>query len=62
MDSDSAIFIDLTNVQIGHIEIHEGLETHLFLESLPIIARRTIFYKGKKLEEMDVQTIIHQHP
>ena len=62
MDSDSAIFIDLTNVQIGHMEIHEGLETHLSLEGIPIIARRTIFYKGKKLEEMDVQTIIHQHP
>ena len=33
----------------------------MLLESLPIIARETIFYKGIKLEEMDVQTIIQQH-
>jgi two-component system sensor histidine kinase KdpD len=29
---------------------------------LPVIPRRTIFYKGKQLEEMDVQAIINQRP
>ena len=50
------------NVQIGYIETHKRVETQALLEGLPVIARRTIFYKGKELEEMDVQVIIQQHP
>jgi two-component system sensor histidine kinase KdpD len=32
------------------------------LDGLPVIPRRTIFYKGKQLEEMDVQAIINLRP
>ena len=32
------------------------------LQGLPVIPRRKIFYKGKELEEMDLDTIIRVHP
>jgi two-component system sensor histidine kinase KdpD len=50
------------NLQIGYIETHNRPETHGLIEGLPIIPRRKIFYKGKELEEMDVQAIINIHP
>lgn len=50
------------DVKIGYIETHNRKETHELLEGLPIIPRRTIFYKGKNLEEMDVQAIINLRP
>lgn len=50
------------DVKIGFIETHHRPETHALLEGLPIIPRRKIFYKGKELEEMDVQAIVSIHP
>ena len=50
------------DVKIGYIETHFRKETHELLEGLPIIPRRSIFYKGKHLEEMDVQAIINLRP
>lgn len=50
------------NVMIGYIETHNRKETHSLLEGLPAVPRRTIFYKGKELEEMDVQAIINTRP
>lgn len=50
------------DVKIGYIETHNRKETHDLLEGLPVIPRRTIFYKGKQLEEMDVQAIINLRP
>jgi two-component system sensor histidine kinase KdpD len=50
------------DVKIGYIETHNRKETHDLLDGLPVIPRRTIFYKGKKLEEMDVQAIINLRP
>lgn len=50
------------DVKIGYIETHNRKETHELLAGLPIIPRRTIFYKGKELEEMDVQAIINLRP
>jgi two-component system sensor histidine kinase KdpD len=32
------------------------------LQGLPVIPRRKIFYKGKELEEMDLDSIIRLHP
>lgn len=49
-------------IQIGYIETHNRAETHALLEGLPVIARRKTFYKGKELEEMDLQAIINRHP
>ena len=50
------------DVKIGYIETHNRKETAALLEGLPVIPRRKLFYKGKELEEMDVQAIINLRP
>jgi two-component system sensor histidine kinase KdpD len=50
------------DIQIGYIETHNRAETHALLDGIPLIPRRKIFYKGKELEEMDVQAVINTHP
>lgn len=50
------------DVKIGYIETHNRAETHALTEGLPVIPRRKVFYKGKELEELDVQAIINDHP
>ena len=50
------------DVKIGYIETHQRQETHDLLEGLPLIPRRKLFYKGKELEELDVQAILNLHP
>ncbi len=50
------------DVKIGFIETHNRKETHELLEGLTLIPRRKIFYKGKELEELDVQAIINLRP
>ncbi|WP_264542738.1 MULTISPECIES: universal stress protein [Flavobacterium] len=50
------------DIKIGFIETHNRKETHDLLEGLPVIPRRKLFYKGKELEEMDVQAIINLRP
>jgi two-component system sensor histidine kinase KdpD len=50
------------DVKIGYIETHNRKETHALLDGLPIIPRRKLFYKGKELEELDVQAVINLRP
>jgi two-component system sensor histidine kinase KdpD len=50
------------DVKIGYIETHQRKETEELLKGLPIIPRRSLFYKGKELQEMDVQAIINLSP
>ena len=50
------------DVKIGFIETHNRAETHALLAGLPEIPRRKLFYKGRELDEMDVQTVINGHP
>ena len=50
------------DVKIGYVETHNRKETHALLEGLPLIPRRKLFYKGKELDELDVQAIINIHP
>ena len=50
------------DVKIGFIETHGRKETHDLLEGLPVLPRRKLFYKGKELEELDVQAVINLHP
>jgi two-component system sensor histidine kinase KdpD len=50
------------DVKIGYIETHMRKETHELLFGLPVIPRRTIFYKGKELNELDVQAVINLRP
>lgn len=51
-----------TNLKIGYIETHGRRETQELVEGIPIIPRREVFYKGKKLDELDVQAILLLHP
>src|SRR3984893_7300106 len=50
------------DVKIGYIETHNRKETQQLMEGLPEIPRRKLFYKGKSLEEMDLQAILNLHP
>lgn len=50
------------DIKIGYIETHNRKETHELLEGLPVIPRRKLFYKGKELEELDVQAVINLRP
>lgn len=49
-------------IQIGYIETHNRVETHNLLAGLQVIPKRKVFYKGKELEEMDLQGILNRHP
>jgi two-component system sensor histidine kinase KdpD len=50
------------DVKIGYIETHMRKETEALMNGLSIIPRRKLFYKGKELEEMDLNTIINLRP
>jgi two-component system sensor histidine kinase KdpD len=50
------------DVKIGYIEPHNRADTIALVEGLPVIPRRSIFYNGKELEEMDVAAILNLHP
>jgi two-component system, OmpR family, sensor histidine kinase KdpD len=50
------------DLKIGYIETHNRKETQELMEGLPEIPRRKLFYKGKSLEEMDLQAILNLHP
>ncbi|HEX2867129.1 MAG TPA: sensor histidine kinase KdpD [Ignavibacteriales bacterium] len=50
------------DVCIGYIETHGRAETEKLTEGLPGVQRRSIFYKGKILEEMDVDAILIRKP
>ncbi|TDB68915.1 sensor protein KdpD [Arundinibacter roseus] len=50
------------DVKLGYIETHNRKETQELVEGLPVVPRRKLFYRGKELEEMDVQAIINLRP
>ena len=50
------------DVKIGYIETHFRKETHELLDGLPVVPRRKLFYKGKELDELDVQAVISLRP
>lgn len=50
------------DVQIGYIETHGRAGTEALRDGLPMIPRKGIFYKGKELEEMDLDRILLMHP
>ena len=50
------------DVQIGYVETHGRAGTEAQLKGLPVIPRKKIFYKGKELEEMELDVILQLHP
>lgn len=53
---------DGVNIMIGYIETHNRKETEALIAGLRVIPRREVFYKGKRLEELDVAAIILLQP
>ncbi|OWK71842.1 histidine kinase [Pedobacter sp. AJM] len=47
---------------IGYVETHRRKESAALVDGLPMIARKKIFYRGKEIEEMDLQGILNRHP
>jgi len=50
------------NIKVGYVETHGRKETQALINGLPVIPRREVFYKGKKLDELDMQAILLLHP
>jgi two-component system sensor histidine kinase KdpD len=50
------------DVRIAYIETHGRKETQELLSGIPVLERRKIFYKGKELDEMDLQAVLNAHP
>ncbi len=50
------------DVKIGYIETHKRVETENLVVGLTIIPRKIIYYKGKSVEEMDLEEILKQRP
>ena len=49
-------------MKITTLEGHGRAATEALMDGLPVIPRRKIFYKGKELEEMDLDAIIRIRP
>ena len=50
------------DARIGYVETHGREGTSKIAEGLPHIPRRKIFYRGKELEEMNLDAILREHP
>lgn len=50
------------NIQIAFVETHGRAETQALVDGLPAIPRKQVFYKGKMLEEMDLDSILLLNP
>jgi two-component system, OmpR family, sensor histidine kinase KdpD len=50
------------SVVVGYVETHGRAETDALLFNLPVIPRTTIHYKGRQLEDMDLDAVLAQKP
>lgn len=50
------------DVSIGYIETHGRAETDKLVQGIPLIPRKHIYYKGRELEEMDIDAILLRRP
>jgi two-component system sensor histidine kinase KdpD len=50
------------DVVAGYIETHGRKETIKQLNGIPILERKKVFYKGKLLEEFDLESVLLQKP
>ncbi|WP_430612771.1 universal stress protein [Flavobacterium sp. JP2137] len=49
-------------VKIGYIETHQREETAALVAGLVLIPRKQFFYKGKQIEDMDLEAVLRLHP
>lgn len=50
------------DVVIGVVETHGRAETRALVETLEVIPRRKLEYKGRDIDEMDLDAILARHP
>src|SRR5215204_330450 len=50
------------DVVVGVVETHGRAETEAQLVGLEVVPRRKVEYKGRTLEEMDIDAILKRHP
>src|SRR3984957_16879776 len=50
------------DVVVGVVETHRRLETEALVEGLEVIARKLIEYKGRNLDEMDLDAVLKRRP
>ncbi|SHL99896.1 histidine kinase [Hymenobacter psychrotolerans] len=50
------------NVLVGYVETHGRADTVAQVAGLPVLPRKSVFYKGRALEEMDLDGILQQRP
>jgi two-component system, OmpR family, sensor histidine kinase KdpD len=50
------------DIVIGYFEPHGRKETIALSESLEIVPRKVLEYRGSRFEEMDTDAILHRHP
>ena len=50
------------DVVVGIVETHGRAETRVLLDGLEIIPRRSIDYKGRQLDEMDLDAVLRRRP
>jgi two-component system sensor histidine kinase KdpD len=53
---------DGIDVVVGIVETHGRIETAALLEGLEIIPRRNVEYKGRPLDEMDIDAVLARRP
>jgi two-component system sensor histidine kinase KdpD len=60
--SGRARMADGVDVVIGVVETHGRKETEALVEGFEVIARRRVDYKGRQIEEMDLDAILARRP
>lgn len=50
------------HVVLGLVVTHGRKETEALLDGLPVVPQREVFYKGKKMSELDVNALLMLHP
>jgi two-component system sensor histidine kinase KdpD len=51
-----------SDVIVGYVETHGRKETEEKLHGLKILPRKSVFYRGKHLDEFDLQAALARHP
>jgi two-component system, OmpR family, sensor histidine kinase KdpD len=53
---------DGVDVVVGIVETHGRPETAALLEGLPVVPRRTLEYRNRSFEELDLDAVLARHP
>ena len=62
LDAANRIRSEGVDVVVGYVETHGRLETEALLESLEVVPRKQLEYRGTMLEEMDTDAILARQP